>query len=122
MTEVNERREAFKGKKMDRLGQELELARQLVAECGVELQLAVRALRGEGGEQVAKRMETEGIRLKKNGLRLKNWQPGERYAGWDGNTWFRKEEGKWLRRRLPVGIKVGAAPWLRVDDTEYGCL
>ena len=21
-----------------------------------------------------------------------------------------------------MGIKVGAAPWLRVDDTEYGCL
>ena len=36
-TNTNERREAFKAKQMDRLGQELELARQLVAECGVEL-------------------------------------------------------------------------------------
>ena len=135
---AKERREAVKKKHMDSLGQELELARQLVAECGVDLQLAVRALQGGGGEkaaavvwideqrqrvagelarqrgrekaQVAKRMKTEGIQLKKNGLRLKNWQPGARYTGWDGNTWHRKEEGKWLRRRVPVGIKVGAAP------------
>ena len=41
MTKVNERQEAVKGKQMDRLGQELELARQLMAECGVELQLAL---------------------------------------------------------------------------------
>ena len=68
-------------------------------------------------EQVVKRMKTEGIRLKKNGVQFKNWQPGERYAGWYGTTCFRKEEGKWLWRRLPVGIKVGAAPWLWVDDT-----
>ena len=47
-TAGNERREAVKKRQMDRLGQELELAQQLVAECGVELQLAVRALRGGG--------------------------------------------------------------------------
>ena len=117
-----ERRGAFNKRQMDRLGSELELAKQLTAECGVELQLAVRALRETGAmkaeavlwierhrqrvaaelvrqrkqekEAVAKRMKTEGIQLKSNGLRLKNWQPQERYTGWDGNTWTVQEGGR----------------------------
>ena len=70
MTEVNERREAFKGKQMDRLGQELELARQLVAECGVELQLAVRALRW--GEE--KRQQQCGGSTSSDREWLGNWR------------------------------------------------
>ena len=42
------RRKTFNNRQMDRLGAELELAKQLTAECGVELQLAVRALRETG--------------------------------------------------------------------------
>jgi hypothetical protein len=44
----SERRRTFNKRQMDRLGAELELAKQLTAECGVELQLAVRALRETG--------------------------------------------------------------------------
>ena len=44
------------------------------------------------------------------------------YDGWCGHQWKRKDAGKWLRRRLPVRMRMGQAPWLRVEDTEYGCL
>ena len=146
----NERWERFRDKQVRQLKEQIEAARLLAEECGVDQSVAVRALQETGSngvaarlwldkhrerveanaketralekKRVAERMGAEGIRLKKNGLRLKNWKPGARYEGWDGNTWLRKEEGKWLRRRLPVGIRVGAAPWIRVEDTEYGCL
>ena len=146
----NERWESFRDKQVRQLKEQIEAARLLAEECGVDQSVAVRALQETGSngvaarlwldkhrerveanaketralekKRVAERMGVEGIQLKKNGLRLKNWKPGARYEGWDGNTWLRKEEGKWLRRRLPVGIRVGAAPWIRVEDTEYGCL
>ena len=47
----NERRRTFNKRQMDRLGAELDLAKQLTAECGVELQLAVRALRETGAKK-----------------------------------------------------------------------
>ena len=146
----NERWESVRDKQVRLLKTQIEAARRLAEECGVDQSVAVRALQETGSngvaarlwldkhrkrvetnakekralekKRVAERMGVEGIQLKKNGLRLKNWKPGARYEGWDGNTWLRKEEGKWLRRRLPVGIRVGAAPWIRVEDTEYGCL
>ena len=130
----NERWEALKEKQAMA---DAEMAAQLARECRVDQHLAMRALQETGGikiaakvwiekhqqrversgaekrkqekEKVATRMKTEGIKLKKNGLRLKNWQPGARYEGWDGNTWLRKDEGKWLRRRLPVGVKIGGS-------------
>ena len=143
--ELNKRWESVKEKQVRQLKTVIEEAKRLAEEHGVDQSVAVRALQETGSngvaarlwldkhrekveasvkekraqekKRVAERMAAEGIQLKKNNLRLKNWKPGARYEGWDGNTWLRKEEGKWLRRRLPVGIRVGAAPWIRVEDT-----
>ena len=52
---------------MDRLGQELDSVRRLVAECGVELQLAVRALREVGGVKAAAVRWIDGQRQRVDG-------------------------------------------------------
>ena len=53
MTMSNERREAFKKKQMDRLGQELELARQLVAGVWSGSAAGSASTEGDGGDKAA---------------------------------------------------------------------
>ena len=78
----------------------------------------------EQNRAVKRTKEKDAVRER---LRKKSSKEGfgkgdRHYDGWCGHQWKRKDAGKWLRRRLPVRMRMGQAPWLRVEDTEYGCL
>ena len=32
------------------------------------------------------------------------------------------DQEKWLKRRLPVRVRRGQTPWVRLEDTEHACL